>query len=508
MPRSALALPPGLPGKTSSYFEREIDQKTASQLRLLLVSGGDCRIQPDPVTRRNMYGTPIVPAPKEIWLSSSTASAISENGFLAAGSRLAELSGRAEWLMQLPDWFDRVRDELAAIYCPDNCDVVLTPSGTDAELITVSMASALMDGPICNILVGPGETGSGVKMAAGGSHFQTSASYAHAVPKGQRLAGLGFRDIDVKSVEIRDQTGRPRTPVEIDADVATLAAEALKRGSNVLLHVLDTSKTGLSGLTRKTAAEIQRRASGRVMVVVDACQLRCSAAVIRDDLDRGFMVQITGSKFAGGPAFCGALLLPEAVSAALADGAPLPDGLAAYSALLDWPEMLRSGPGSVLTETVNIGLALRWYAALADMTEFENVELSLRGQILSRFDEIVAEKLMDAPFLSMPGDDPPGISRRAGIVPLTVSDQDGQPASLAFAKSLNERLRKQDKFPAIHLGQPVELADRTVLRACASAQHVVMVADAMQDGSDLDSAFATVAEQMGVLSRKLFNIAK
>lgn len=312
----------------------------------------------------------------------------------------------------------------------------------------------------------------------------------------------------MKSVDIRDQTGRPRTPVEIDADVAILAAAALKRGSNVLLHVLDTSKTGLSGLTRKTAAEIQRRASDRVMVVVDACQLRCSAAVIRDDLDRGFMVQITGSKFAGGPAFCGALLLPEAVSGALADGATLPDGLAAYSALLDWPETLRSGPGSVLTETVNIGLALRWYAALADMTEFENVERSLRGQILSRFDEIVAERLMDAPFLSMPDVDPPGISRRAGIVPMTVTDQDGQPASLAFAKSLNDSLRTPDKFPAIHLGQPVELADRTVLRACASAQHVVMVADAMQDGSDLDSAFATVADQMDVLTRKLANIAK
>lgn len=503
MSRAAHSRSTGVSGTASFSPDRRFDTKIESQLRLLLVSGGDCRIQPDPQSRRNRYGTPVVPAADEIWLSSSTASAVTENGFLAAGESLAELIGRAEGLMRLPDWFDRARQRLAAIYCPQGCNVVLAPSGTDAELITLGIASALMDGPLCNIVVAPGETGAGVMMAASGSHFQTSASYAPSVIKGRRLKGWGLREIDALSVEIRERDGKPRLPGEIDADVATLAGDALRRGCNVLLHVLDTSKTGLSGLTRETAAEIARHAPGRVMVVVDSCQLRCSSETVRDDLERGFVVQVSGSKFAGGPAFCGALLLPPAIIDCLADCPGLPEGLADYSALLDWPADLRKGPASTLTATVNIGLALRWYAALAELQDLEKIESSLCNRILSRFDEIVAEIMTDAPYLAMPDDDPHAMARRPGIIPMIVTDGAGHPASSATAENLHRRLRQPDMGPAIHLGQAVAIGERTALRVCASAQHVVTVADAMQNGSDMDTAFAPVAAQVDALLRKL-----
>ena len=54
------------------------------RLRLLLASGGDERIWPDPLTGRSRYGTTIAPAPDETWFSSSTASTISERGYRAA----------------------------------------------------------------------------------------------------------------------------------------------------------------------------------------------------------------------------------------------------------------------------------------------------------------------------------------------------------------------------------------------------------------------------------------
>ena len=77
------------------------------------------------------------------------------------------------------------------------------------------------------------------------------------------------------------------------------------------------------------------------MVVVDACQLRCSFEDIRADLESGFMVMITGSKFAGGPPFCGALLISPALADRLED-LEAPGGLAADSARFDWPKRLRS----------------------------------------------------------------------------------------------------------------------------------------------------------------------
>ena len=106
----------------------------------------------------------------------------------------------------------------------------------------------------------------------------------------------------------------------------------------MLLHVLDTSKTGLAGPSREIAAQIAASAPERVLVMVDACQLRCPADRLRADLDGGFMVLITGSKFAGGPPLSGALLLPEAIATHLRSAPLPPEGLADYSARLDWPE--------------------------------------------------------------------------------------------------------------------------------------------------------------------------
>src|SRR5258708_2302574 len=75
------------------------------RLRLLLASGGDERIWPDPVSGRNRYGTTIRPAPDEIWFSSSTASTITERGYRAAHADLTALLERGvRTSVQVRDW--------------------------------------------------------------------------------------------------------------------------------------------------------------------------------------------------------------------------------------------------------------------------------------------------------------------------------------------------------------------------------------------------------------------
>ena len=59
-----------------------------ASVSFLLGTGGDRRIWPDPITRRNRYGTLAAPADNEISFSSTTASNISSEGFLAAGVEL------------------------------------------------------------------------------------------------------------------------------------------------------------------------------------------------------------------------------------------------------------------------------------------------------------------------------------------------------------------------------------------------------------------------------------
>ncbi len=477
------------------------DGSISRQLRVLLASGGDSRIWPDPASGRNRYGTPIGPASGEIWLSSSTASAVSQSGFETARACLESLFHRAGGT-RLSDLFDGIRRRIASLYGIPGSEVILAPSGTDAELITLAIATGLIGEPLCNIVVAPEETGSGVMMAAGGANFLDSASFLPSVAKGARLAGWETAEINAAPVCIRLPDGRPRRPRDIDAEVARLAEDALARGRNVLLHVLDTSKTGLSGLSRTMAAEIAASAPDRVLVVVDACQLRCSAETLRSDLKQGFMVQITGSKFAGGPPFCGALLLPGAVADRFAECTGVPGGLAGYSALLDWPDILRSGPAACLTQTANIGLALRWSAVLADLQHLETVDEPVRRNILERFDQAVGDILGQTRHFARLDDAGSGAVTCKGLVPLVVQDH-GRPGSFEMAVTLHERLRRPANGPAIHLGQAVALGPLNVLRVCASAQHVVSVAERMHDGDDLETAISPALAEIEAVSREL-----
>jgi hypothetical protein len=95
------------------------------QLALLIASGGDERIWPDPVTRRNRYGVPATPAPDELWLSSSTASPVSPRGWAAARDALQRLTEPGA--LTIAAWFDQLRQRLLALYGAPGAAAVLGP---------------------------------------------------------------------------------------------------------------------------------------------------------------------------------------------------------------------------------------------------------------------------------------------------------------------------------------------------------------------------------------------
>src|SRR5271167_842626 len=109
----------------------------AARLRLLIASGGDDRIWLDPVTRRNRYGVPATPASDELWFSSSTASAVSPRGWAAAGEALERLAGPG--CHTIAAFFDTLRLRLLALYGAPGTEAVLAASGTEAELVTLSL---------------------------------------------------------------------------------------------------------------------------------------------------------------------------------------------------------------------------------------------------------------------------------------------------------------------------------------------------------------------------------
>ena len=457
-------------------------------------------------------------APDETWFSSSTASTISERGYRAASADFAALLARGvRTSLQVPDWLCGIRARLLALYGREGAEAVLAASGTDAELIALAIADRLLRRPLTNIVVAPNETGSGVAKAAAGLNFLATSCLGGPVPMGERLAGWADADIEVASVDIRDLEGEPREPAAVDQEVAAHAERALARGRGVLLHLLDTSKTGLAGPSRGMAAQIVASAPERVLVLVDACQLRCPADRLRSDLDRGFLVLVTGSKFAGGPPLSGALLLPQAIATGLRSAPLPPEGLADYSARLDWPERLQEAFAREMTTTANLGLGLRWSAALAELERLAQVDPRLQERFLDRFEREVRLRAGMTPRVSLLGDRVHGIAPNPSIVPLVLTRADGAFMSCAEAARVQSDLRSVIATRAIagaapslrrivHVGQPVQLGPRAVLRVCASAPQVNAVAEQVAQGAAFEDAFAPVGADLQALFAKLGHV--
>ncbi len=445
-------------------------------LALMLTDGGDERIKPDPLTGRTKYATPAMPAPNEIWFSSSTASAIERRGVMAAGDALTALVGR---FVYPAGWFERLRQRIVGLFGVLGSEAILAASGTEAEFIALSVARAASDRPLTSIVIGPTETGRGVVKAAAGRHFLPSTSLGGAVEPGARLAGIA--DVEIETIAIRNSAGVPRAAAKIDAEAAACVAKALAAGRDVLLHVLDTSKTGLGGVNREQARELA--ANRHVTVVVDACQLRCPRERLQADLKAGFMVMITGSKFAGGPPFAGALLLPPGMAKRLDERRSAPAGLAAYSALFDWPGSLQQDFTAALDTLFNLGLGLRWEAALASIEAFFALPESLRTQILTWFGDEVRRHIAARRHLRLAKGAPD-----TTIFPVVTKGAESPAEATALYRALAEEGDRPDLARSCHVGQPVEIGKQAALRICASMPLVLDIAAHMAEGRTLSSA--------------------
>ncbi|HEY1735236.1 MAG TPA: hypothetical protein VGG12_01185 [Methylovirgula sp.] len=466
-------------------------------LRLALQSGGDERVLIDPATGRTKYGTLPSVAENEIWFSSSTASTISPRGEAAAADLWRGLISGSQ---SLEEACDAIRHRLLGLFGTEGTEAILTGSGTEAILISAILARATLGNKITTILVGSSETGRGVAKAAAGRHFVTQAAFG-AVTQGEALTGLSDFDCRIESVEIRDAEGALRSADEIEAELTQKADAARRDNRGVLVHRLDVSKTGQSAPSLDVLAELHDRWPDHLLILADCCQLRCAPSHLRALLARGFFVALTGSKFAGGPTFCGALLVPEQLNHRLR-GKDTPNGLAAYSAQWDWAASLRTNMALDFLPASNMGLALRWEAALAEIETFVAWPSRLRNAIMLRFYEEVARRAASASDLELLGPSSAN-SESFGytITSLRMRDGDGRPLDMSHAAAVQKRLRggADTDGQRFHLGQPVEIGAAGVLRVCASAPLVNRIADKMQTGMALADAFAPIREEIAEL---------
>ncbi len=475
----------------------------------VLTSGGDERIAIDPATGRNRYGVPAGRAAEEVWLSSSTATAISPRGYDAAHLAFQNLMAGDD-KPSLSGWFDRIRGRLLDLFGVPGAGAILSASGTEAELITRVLAGNLLRRPLTSLVVAPTETGSGVPLAAAGRHFLGSAPFAAEVQRGELLHGLSA-DAETETVAIRDEAGAPLSGDDIDAAVAARVEAGILRGRDVLIHVLDCSKTNRSGPRREAVSALQQRFGDRVLIVVDSCQLRCSPEQVRSDLDAGFMVTITGSKFAGGPPFAGALLLPPAMVDKIRL-LTLPPGIFAYSADDDWPAVLRGASNVEFAVPANIGLGLRWEAALAELEALFALDRGLRERVVARFADTIRQHVGSCAGFELIDETCAGADiERQTIFPIVTRATAGAAVSAnALYLGLRSPLQSDQadiRGRVYHVGQPVAVGHRSALRVCLSAPQIIAVSERVRDGRDFDDAFAPLAADLNALFLKWLYLA-
>lgn len=511
-------------------------------LEQLLCAGGDTRLTIDPKTGRNRYACQPRPG-QTMPFGSCTSSTVSPRGFAAAGETLQMIRGAGDPNAAACEYANEVRRRLRELLAlPDEIDICLGPSGTDVEMLALALAAGDCRRPIVNILVGPGEVGSGTPQAAACRHYDEITPSGLRVRPGEPVDMELASMVRVRPVELRTASGEMLPESAIDAAVIELVLEAADEDAIVLVHIVAHSKTGVHAPSL-ACVERLRTATDDVIVVVDAAQGRFSRRGLRDVLARDYMVIFTGSKFYGGPPFSGALLVPpkfrpvrlRSPQAARPSSPPtsrrlgeLPAGFGSYFTACEmpeaWAEIRRALPADP-----NFGGLLRWSAAIAEMQAYYDVPNDLRLRVL-RFFEAEAPRVLGAskcirmlPVFPPVYDDsaerlleskttvfgfwvtPPGARRSLGKAELKAMHAD----LTADLSKTRGQIDCKAMGLEYHLGQPVELGPAgCVLRVALGGELITRVAMDKCVGETFDERLAWLHRELCGLRRKIECLAQ
>lgn len=419
----------------------------------LLIEGGDHRQEIDPETGRTVYGAAVV-APRDVVpLGTATSSSLPADLFplvLDVASQLdaADPMERERLLARV---LDEVRDDLArTLRLPADTDVALTPSGTDAHYLALAVAFRPTDS-VCSIVVGADES---TLQAVSGRHYSPRVPRSDLrVATGAPVPGLGAERVRTVHIRLRDAEGRLRAEAEVDGEVAAAVSEAMVRGERPFLHAMAASATGHSAPSEGMLSALDAWFGDELVVLVNAAQGRFRRSELHSWLGRGRLVLITGSKFFGGPAFCGALLVPHRMWPGRHH--PPPAGLGLYvsgpalpRSWWRWRQRLAGRPQA--------GLATRWVCALALMEAWYALPHDERDQEEEDFRDAAVSALDGSSLIRVVDD-------AAGIVSFTVRG-----ATMERMSQLRRYLVEGPAYPApwyagfptrFQLGQPIALGE-------------------------------------------------
>lgn len=460
---------------------------TSRELARVLASGGDSRTVMSGATRSNKYGCRFEPEVGLLSAGSCTGSTISSVAFEEARAAAMTIpDGDGPQLAWAESRFRSIRQRLRTQFLVDGLDevdIVITPSGTDAEYVPLVLAGAGAGASVLNIVVAPGEVGGGSTLAAAGRHFDALRPNPHP-----RAPGDPFGDavVHVETVNVRTADGTVRDPADIDHAVRKLATEGLRRFDSVIVHVVAHSKTGVHAPSLALIDELQGAMADRLHVVVDAAQGRISRSGLQQAMQDDKIVLLTGSKFYGGPPFSGCVFLPGRY-ADISLPASVGASLEAYFAPAEAPQRFDGWRAALEGGIANVGLALRWSAALAEIDGYYRIAPDRRLHILNEFERIGTDVFGSTPHLELEMIDGPAdlsphsrlLESKTTVLSFRVTDDRGEPLTPEQLGLVRDGLRNgldvvesETDIAAIETGQPVVIGEGriAVLRIALGAQ--------------------------------------
>jgi len=416
-----------------------------------------------------------------------------------------------------------IRQQLRRLLAlPGGVDIALAPSGTDVELLALALAAGRRTRPVVNIVVGPGEVGSGTPRAAACCHYECLTPSGRRVAVGEPVDSTLASLVDVRTVDLRAPSGDMFSESQIDSAVIELFVEAAQADAIVLLHVVAHSKTGVHAPSLSCVEQL-RRIDENLAVVVDAAQGRFSRRGLRDVLQRDYMVMFTGSKFYGGPPFSGALLVPAKYQPENRQIGAFPAGFADYFSAAEMPETW-SEVRAALPEEPNIGAILRWSAAISEIEAYYDAPSDARLRVLRYFEATAPRILGSSKAIRLLPVFPPLYDETAerlleskttvfgfwvippdGRQPLGKEELRRMHADLATDLSaLHGCVDSALLSRQYHLGQPVELGPAgAVLRVALGGELIVRVATDASLGVSLEERLHWLGSQLKGLRAKI-----
>lgn len=357
--------------------------------------------------------------------------------------------------------FQIIRDSLRGVLgLKDNIDICLAPSGTDLEMLPYTFIPE--GSKVCNIIVGAEEVGSGTVLAAEGRIFSEIDADEFTLKKGDKLRGFERFDIDIVKVPIRDEEGLPLSDKEILQKISSVLKLHQSTNSYNIVHSVFHSKTGLIKPSPKSLIELVKDIKNCI-VVVDACQLRISRETINELLKKECIVFITGSKFFGAPTFNAAALIPEALRDYGANNSFIPQGLNFLMGRELFPKRWNSV--NSFDYGKNIGLLLRWKAAIFEMQLFNSISKERITKTVQIFNQCIKKVEKKYPNIIIYSDiNQNGVREYDSLMSSTILTFGFSDPAIDFdmSKAIYKELIGihwlNENFPySIHLGQPVKV---------------------------------------------------